>query len=290
MGQIKHILVLLVILSVFSCTRNKSDIQPSVSVYENPLEAQNNFTENTNPSQIKKYSSTWTDAVADISFLAKMQDLEDVYIDGNWVLTDITPLSTLTKLKRITLISTPNIQSIEPLSNLVNLEYLFLDYIKTSDCAALVNLKKLKELKLRATPITSLLYISSLTELERLTLFIPNENIDTHRLGRLVNLKYLRLTGDGNRIDLTALSSLKNLEEIDLNHFIDLDVRPLQSLPRLKYINLYRSTVSISGIMGLPDNKTIEALGLPTNFGELPKDFYDKLDAADIRWGAEDGR
>jgi len=249
----------------------------------NGIIIENEQTANINPNPNKKYSSIWI-AIEDINFLAEMHDLEEVEIEGSSLLSDITPLSTLTKLKRLTLSFTPNIQSIEPLSNLINLEYLVLDYRKPSDFAALGNLKKLKELFLGGASITSLFYISNLTGLEDLTLFIADENIDTHRFGQLVNLKYLHLNGDGNRIDLTALSNLKNLEEIHLRNFIELNVQALQSLPRLKFVNLDKSTVSISGIMGLPDNKTIKHLALPVNFNELPEDFYDKLKVADIDW------
>jgi hypothetical protein len=311
--KIKIIFIILIFTAITSCVPSKSKTQTN-----NPLPAEtaladgktidnpsndnddktvNTQTENIDPSQVKIYEQWWTNPKNDISFLAEMQNLEEVDIRGNSLLTDITPLSVLIKLKKISLVGTPNIKSIDPLSNLVNLESLCLSYdSKPSDYAVLENLRKLKKLKIFGVPITTLFYISNLTGLEELELFITDENIDTRGLGRLVNLKYLRLTGngrftgDGNRIDLTALSNLKNLEEIYLNYFIDLDLRPLQSLPYLKWINLHNSTVSISGIMGLPDNKAIEALGLPSNYCDLPEDFYKKLDAADIEWYAEDGR
>jgi hypothetical protein len=297
--------IILVFLVIMSCVPSKEKMRtdnasPSETVLasdktiddhsdENGIDLLNKQAENINPISVKKYSSTWRDVVADIGFLAEMHNLGEVNIRGNNLLTDITTLSALTKLKRLTLSYTPNIQSIEPLSNLINLEYLLLNYEKPSDCAELKNLKDLKELHLGGTYVTSLFYISSLTELEHLTLFIDNKNIDTHRLERLVNLKYLHLAGDGNRIDLTALSGLKNLEEIHLNHFIDLDLQSLQSLPRLKCINFHNSTVSIS-IMSLLDNRAIETLGIPSNFGELPKIFHDKLNATNIRCIVEDDR
>jgi predicted small secreted protein len=43
--MIKFILALLIIFSICSCVKNKSVIQPSISVDEKPLEAQNNITE-----------------------------------------------------------------------------------------------------------------------------------------------------------------------------------------------------------------------------------------------------
>jgi Leucine-rich repeat (LRR) protein len=301
--KIKIIFIILIfITAITSCIPSKIKTQANNAqtttitaladgkTIDNPSNDNDYKTENTDSSQVKKYEQLWIDAKADISFLAEMHNLEEVDIEGNSLLIDITPLSALTNLKMLTLNYTPNIQSIKPLSNLVNLEYLLLNYEKHSDYAELKNLRKLKELLIGGESVTSLFYITNLTELERLMLYIDNENIDTHGFGRLVNLKYLRLTGNGQRIDLTALSNLKNLEEIYLNRFVDLDLRPLQSLPGLKMVNLYESTVSVSGIMGLPDNKTIETLDLPSNYNDLPEDFYNKLRATDIRWGAEDGR
>jgi Leucine-rich repeat (LRR) protein len=240
------------------------------------------------PEPVKKYVSSWTDPVSDISFLMEMPELEEVNIRGNSLLTDISPLSSLTQLKSLTLSYTPNIQSIDPLSNLINLEYLLLDYRKPTDCAALGNLKNLKELVLAATPITNIHYIASLSELESLSLFITDENINIYELGQLTNLKKFYLYGDNVRIDLSGLRQLINLEHISLRWFVDLDLSPLRSLSRLEFVDLDRSTVS--NIMSLLDNEAIKGLYLPLNYNELPKDFYDRLRTTNIRWQFIDGR
>ena len=59
---------------------------------------------------------------SDIAFLTDMPDLEEVSLRDNNLLTDISPLSGLTKLKTLFIFSCPNIESLEPLSSLTDIK------------------------------------------------------------------------------------------------------------------------------------------------------------------------
>jgi hypothetical protein len=234
-------------------------------------------------THITKYYSRWKD-FSDIGFLREMHNLKDVTIRGNSQLTDITPLASLPRLKRLYLSFCPNILSIEPLSNLVNLEYLLPSYEKPTDCAELQNLTKLKELHLNMTPITSVEYISHLTELENMSIIIPNETFDISQLRRLKKFKELILYGKKTRIDLNALKYLTNLEYLELLGFIDLDLQPLAHLPYLKHIDFYDSTVL--DMMPLTDIEALDFFYLPLNFSDFSA-VYHILRSRGVDWGSK---
>ncbi|MCL2067713.1 MAG: hypothetical protein FWG99_09650 [Treponema sp.] len=207
----------------------------------------------------KKYVNRWKD-FPDIVFLEKMPELEEVEIRGNNLLFDISPLATLTGLKKLEMGNNPNIESIKPLSNLTNLLYLNIDYRKPTDGAELANLKQLKVLYLYSTPITSVHYIAGLSELEDLALYMEDE-IDISSLGELGKLKRLRLRGNNTNIDLNKLRPLRNLEDISLEGFFNLDVQPLASFPSLLYINFDNSVVR--NITVLLESETIKDIARP---------------------------
>jgi Leucine-rich repeat (LRR) protein len=238
---------------------------------------------------VTKYYSSWKD-IPDVGFLSEMKDLEQVTIRGSRLLTDISPLASLYRLKRLNLSFCPNIQSIAPLSNLVNLEYLLIDYEKPTDCAELQNLTRLKELHLNVTPITSVEYIARLTELEKLTLFIPDESVDISQLGQLTKLNELILEGLFGRqtkVDLDGFQHLVNLERLELCGFIDLDLHPLTDLPQLKYLDFDGST--LLDMMQLVDFKALAFFCLPLNYNDF-SNVAPILKSAGVTWGPKHDR
>jgi hypothetical protein len=258
MGQIKFILALLVILSICSCTRNKSDIQPSVSAYENPLDVQNNITEindnitnsylsiffsetNTN-SRIKinnldlsYFSSFFSEessiksidimgrAFSDLSPLTLLPNLEELTISLNNHIHDITPLASLVNLKKLTLMICYNIESIEPLSSLINLKYLRLDYDDTyyEELAALQNLEFL----------------------DLSTSYPGMEEIDVVHIVKLPLLKELSI-----QVKLRHSSSFGRIRNINL----------LENLANLEVLSFRYVAPDISWITGLKKLKKFE--------------------------------
>ena len=63
-----------------------------------------------------------TGKFSDIAFLTDMPDLEEVSLRDNNLLTDISPLAGLTKLRSLDITKCPNIESLEPLSSLTDIK------------------------------------------------------------------------------------------------------------------------------------------------------------------------
>ncbi|WP_099224898.1 LapB repeat-containing protein [Listeria costaricensis] len=90
-------------------------------------------------------------------------------------ISDLTPLSSLTQLKRLMLRSGKKISDITPLANLTNLEYIDLGNCQVSDISALKNLTHLTTLTLDDNKITDVSPLSNLANYQ------PNMKIDVSR-------------------------------------------------------------------------------------------------------------
>jgi Leucine-rich repeat (LRR) protein len=194
-----------------------------------------------------------------ISFLADMPDLEYVALHNNSLMTDITPLSGLTNLKKLQIIDCPNIKSLEPLSGLTKLKELFI-----FDCPNIKSLEPLSSLtNLECLTIThnkgyDYSALASLRQLERLSISKDLDPIDLKHLGRLRFLKTLYF-GNGsdpekkimNIHELQDLVNLENLIIIDIN---DLDISWASSLRNLTTLELSSCTISdLSPLVNLPN-------------------------------------
>ena len=201
-------------------------------------------------------------------------------------ISDISPVSTLVKLKRLDLDQNRLIADISPLSGLTELEWLNLDSNLITDISALVNLIKLKYLNLQLNPIMSLDAVKNMTELETLKLFqanltdvsmlanlskleclwiIQSNVIDISSFSTLTNIKNLHLAW--NQIsDISSLANMEKLEWVALEQNQITDISPLQNLPNLSYVRLWDN--QITNIKPLVDNPNIgegDIVGLNDN-------------------------
>jgi Leucine-rich repeat (LRR) protein len=203
----------------------------------------------------------------------------DVLDIRNNRISNITPLSGLTLLKILNLdgeknaIDSGQIENIAPLSGLVNLERLRMNYNKISDISPLSGLKKLWELELLANQISD---ISSLAGLKSLTHLVLDENqiTDVSPLVGLTSLSFLALgrnqisdisalsgmnlmtrlfLSDNQMIDeLSALSSMTDLVELNLNNNQIDDISPLLEITELTRLELRENQIEdISALSGM---------------------------------------
>jgi Leucine-rich repeat (LRR) protein len=297
MKRIKHICVFLTILFLCSCVKNKSDIKPSVSVYENPLEAQNNFTETDNNNITKPYSflyfpesDTYYDlndlsyfpsekpsvksvrvrgTFSDLSPLTLLPNMEELDIINNNYIHDITPLASLVNLKKLTLVMCDNIESIKPISSLVNLKYLSIDYDDTyyEELAALENLEFLRlSTGFAGTEETDVVHIAKLTLLKELNIKAGLFHADY--LGRIRNINLLEnlvnlevLSFRNVAPDISWITGLKKLKKFEINDGYIEDLRPLLELPGLVEVDL--SFTEVKDISVLLESKTIKKVTGP---------------------------
>ena len=178
------------------------------------------------------------------------------------VVTDLTPISDLTKLTWVWLVAN-RIEDISPLAGLVNLDELRLDNNNVSDITHLSGLTKLRTLALGKNPITDISPIAELTNLTRLTL-TDNQLTDISPLAELTNLKILNLR-DNQIIDISPLTALTNLTLLGLdgNQITDTDLNLLTVFTNLTNLRLNDNQLTdISPLAGLTN---LESLSLHGN-------------------------
>ena len=190
--------------------------------------------------------------ISNISPLTSLAKLRVLWLDQNRKISNITPLSGLTDLKELN-INSNLITNTSPLKNLNNLENLDLSYNPINDLSGLKFLTKLKVLHLSDGSINDLSPLSNLANLQEL--YITKSNIeDITYLKNLTEIKTLRLCL--NKIyDISSLSDMKELENVDLNDNSITDITSLKNLPSLKYLDI--SNNQITNIKPLVDNPAI---------------------------------
>jgi hypothetical protein len=154
-------------------------------------------------------------------------------------LQDISPLSTFTQLKDLSLREN-DISDLTPLSNLINLEVLDVHWNLVNDTNPLSKLSLLKELDLSGNEIEDISPLSSLLNLKTLNIG-SNKIQNLEPLKSLKNLEKLDIA-ENSFSDLTPLKDLNNLKELNCGFEAStgklLDFSPLSSLTELEKINV----------------------------------------------------
>jgi Leucine-rich repeat (LRR) protein len=201
--------------------------------------------------------------ISDISPLSSLTKLKNLWLDQNEKIADITLLENLTELVELNL-SCNLITDISSLKRMVSLEYLNLRYNPIDDIAALGNMNELKKLWMSQASIDDLSPLSQLNNLEILWLNDCDIN-DISQLNNLTNVKTLKLASN-NIEDISALSNMEKLEWVALELNNISDISPLKELPNLEYVRLWDNQVT--DIKPLIDNAGIgegDIVGLDDN-------------------------
>ena len=139
--------------------------------------------------------ATGTGDIAHLESLAKLSGLNSLELSGATALTDITPLSALTHLRELMLISFCSLADIGPLATLASLSKLVLWEAKLlQDIRPLAKLANLNELRL----------------------IMCQSLVDIQPLSGLRSLRILELSGAPLLTDITPLEGLDNLTELNL--------------------------------------------------------------------------
>ena len=168
---------------------------------------------------------TFNDSVFEAAFRA-MYDLEGITIRYSDLLaykdlclsgcglTDISDIMKFENLVYVDLGDNPELSDIRPLSVLSKLSTVILYYTDVSDISPLASLSKLQKLALDGCKVSNLAPLSMLVLLEDLHLG-SNGITDITSLARLVRLTSLELQGNGIT-DVSALSGLTALKRLNL--------------------------------------------------------------------------
>ena len=195
----------------------------------------------------------------DISGLKSFQGLEgltnltNLMVGGDFYITDLSPMSGLTKLRDVYLGQGGNsfgLEDFTALSGLTSLESLTID-ADAKSLKGLETLTHLKTLNLYGSRLyTDLSPLSTLAELE--TLYLPNGNaygmqpLDTSGLEQLTSLRQLSLFGDMTSFDF--LRSLQNLQTLEIYNWSPNgesvpSLAPLGELSNLTSLTVYCSAL-----------------------------------------------
>jgi Leucine-rich repeat (LRR) protein len=213
------------------------------------------FLSDTSIKSLRLYGGTFTD----LSPLAELTELEELGILGNRYITDISPIGPLVNLKKLTLFNSGYGGSIKALSSLVNLENLVLRH-NDRYYRELVPLQRLEVLNLTNAIMKELdvSYIAQIPSLKDLTITgggDPEGILNIERLKNLVNLERLSISSNNN-LDISWITHLQKLRELEMQGCTIGDIRPLLELPNLVSVRLYR--MEVKDITPLLESRSIK--------------------------------
>lgn len=197
--------------------------------------------------------------LTDLSPLSSLTELTKISFSGNTV-TDLTPLASLENLRNLTAINN-NIETLEPIANLSNIDYICLDGNKLISIQEISNWTNLEEISFSNNLIEQIPNLEQLQSLEKINL--SGNKIQS--LSQIANIEALtNLEIDNN--ELTALEGLEKLNNLQIlscsNNQIS-DITPITKLKNLENLNLNAN--QIEDITGLENNTNLQYLYLDNN-------------------------
>ena len=174
---------------------------------------------------------------------------------GNYgtMISDISPLSSLTKLIRLDM-PLSEVDNISPLASLTNLYYLNLSENHITDLSPLENLKQLQTLILyRQAPdyVTDISHLDNLTNMYALNLE-SNKITDISPLHRMSSLQYLHMA-DNRLTTIQTLDNLSNMRMVNFNINMLTDLTPLGNSAGLTAVYANNNRISSAAFV---DNLT----------------------------------
>ena len=196
--------------------------------------------------------------ISDLSPLVGLTKLTYINIPTDSNITDLSPLSDLSNLTELRLWNN-NITDLSPLSGLINLRLLDVSSNdKLSDLSPLSSLTNLTHLSLYFNNITDIAALSTLTNLKHLNLDYNNGIPDITPLTNLTKLVLLGISGS-NITDITPLSDLTNLTSLHLadnNNLTNISI--LAGLTNLWVLRLGNNNLTdITPLSGLINLRTL---------------------------------
>ena len=161
--------------------------------------------------------------------------------------SDFAPLVKHSGLTNLVIKNSP-VRDLGPLSEIPNLDSLTLNQVPASKLNPLRNAKKLNYLYITGCDFADYSNLSTLTKLKYL--WLENTSIDSLEPLEKLRLNFIGLHNIGTP-DLSPLSSLQQLEAIQLTLLSTDDVSPLSKLPSVNNILIARMPVTQSQIDAL---------------------------------------
>lgn len=188
---------------------------------------------------IKKLDLSHNSNLMDLSGLSFFPDLEVLDLRYDKMISDITPLKKLKKIKSIWLDNCSSIADFSILGEITTIEKLFLNSTDIRDITFMRTLKNLKGLMLEHN--LNLYDVSVLSELKNLKALDIGNNGDDIKLKNIPAMPQLTHLGVWNEDDLD-IEKFPNLEDIfGLN--LDISIEKYAKLKKLKRLQIYHSDI-----------------------------------------------
>ena len=201
------------------------------------------------------------DLISDISVIANLTGLED-FRCWNCNVTDLTPLSGLSRLKVLFLASNDRLRDLAPLSGLTGLVELSVYWSDVRELAPLSNLVNLETLRVSYNPIDGdITPLSGLTKLRVLGVADADFG-DLSPLRALTDLEFLEVR-TSDIVDIAPLAGMTKLRILWLGQNEIEDLSPLRALPDLRFLDLIRNVGADFGV--LAELTRLEVLWLEEN-------------------------
>lgn len=196
------------------------------------------------------------DQLAGLRNLTQLQSLKLV----NSKLTTLPPIAPAAPLSELDL-SGNKLADVSGLTNFTSLTSLSLGSNQIADWRPVAGLKQLINLTAGNNPQTNIAVLQSLTQLKKLNLSqLGMTNQDLRLVSNMTNLQNLAIDFNGNISDLSPLSRLSQLTDLDFSKDAVSDLTPLQPLVQLVNLTLSNNLVTdlkpLQGLMQL-SNLTI---------------------------------
>jgi hypothetical protein len=223
----------------------------------------------------------------DLTPLSTLKNLEKLSIWYSPNVRDITPITSLSKLEELEIVACENIETLGPILLLPNLKNLHLggEYL---DYSIFENLHGLESLRITSfAGKMDIAYISGQISLKRLRIGsypYSDRIINISDLQYLTNLENLTIENTGI-IDFYWITNLEKLEYLQMTNCEIVDARPLVQLPNLKIVTF--SSSYVSDILVLTESKSIKTVLHGPD--EYPRQVYEAFEKMGIGfWPASD--
>ncbi len=196
--------------------------------------------------------------IEDLSPIAKLHNLETLYLGYNSELEKLPDLSALKKVKVLSFRECGKLRDLRGLKEMIWLESLNLQQVYLSDISPLAGLVNLKSLNLYYNKIEDLSPIANMDKLEALSVSYNPELTKVPDLSALKKVKSLSFYQCGKLKDISGIKGMIWLESLGLGYVNLSDISPIAGLVNLKSLDLqYNKIEDLSPIVNMEKLETL---------------------------------
>lgn len=194
------------------------------------------------------------ESIEPLANLTRLEKLNLAYVS----LPDISPLANIKNLEILDFTMAYNLKDISYLSELINLEELYMQETQIEDISSLRYLNNLNRLSFTCTGVDDISTLANLKNLKYLNMF-DTYVCDITPISNITSLEMLYL-GFTDVKDITLLNDLINLKRLDISYLPIRDISSFSKLTNLEYLNL--SDTHISDLSVLKEMSKLKELYL----------------------------